>query len=334
MLRFMAALTVFMACLAVPGIAVADSGSITNVTDLGNGTVNATYTTVGDCAGDLDGYCFWYPHAVQGPASLPCYQYVSGDGRLTYVGGAPPPDYIWEGPATEVTTAYFYPTWSPVRLCLYINYSSNNRVLVAETVYPPTTATSPTPPPPTIPVSNPVPRMTVSEGKSYVPGVLSDEYGRKYNRRTLRRSCFRLTETRVRCAVSWRKGHFKYYGPVTMWNDPADPANSFLYRVNIKRKRTSSGSSSPGPSRNCDPNYSGCLDPNASDYDCAGGSGDGPRYTGRVVVRGNDHYGLDRDGDGIACDSASSASVSAASALIAERAAMTATRIGKGARNR
>jgi hypothetical protein len=52
----------------------------------------------------------------------------------------------------------------------------------------------------------------------------------------------------------------------------------------------------------CDPNYSGCLDPNASDYDCAGGSGDGPRYTGEVQVIGNDHYDLDRDGDGVACE--------------------------------
>ena len=26
----------------------------------------------------------------------------------------------------------------------------------------------------------------------------------------------------------------------------------------------------------CDPDYSGCLDPNASDYDCEGGSGNGP----------------------------------------------------------
>lgn len=30
----------------------------------------------------------------------------------------------------------------------------------------------------------------------------------------------------------------------------------------------------------CDPNYSGCLNPNSPDYDCAGGSGDGPDYTG------------------------------------------------------
>jgi hypothetical protein len=53
----------------------------------------------------------------------------------------------------------------------------------------------------------------------------------------------------------------------------------------------------------CDPNYAGaCLDPNASDYDCEGGLGNGPKYTGPVRVVGDDHYGLDRDGDGYACE--------------------------------
>jgi hypothetical protein len=53
----------------------------------------------------------------------------------------------------------------------------------------------------------------------------------------------------------------------------------------------------------CDPNYSGaCLDPHASDYDCEGGSGDGPEYTGPVTVVGEDHYGLDSDNDGSACE--------------------------------
>ncbi|MGB7587999.1 MAG: hypothetical protein WBM00_04755 [Solirubrobacterales bacterium] len=53
----------------------------------------------------------------------------------------------------------------------------------------------------------------------------------------------------------------------------------------------------------CDPNYKGaCLDPNASDYDCAGGSGDGPYYTGEVIVVGEDHYGLDANGNGIGCE--------------------------------
>jgi hypothetical protein len=52
----------------------------------------------------------------------------------------------------------------------------------------------------------------------------------------------------------------------------------------------------------CDPNYTGaCLDPSVSDYDCEGGSGNGPRYTGRVSVVRSDHFGLDRDGDGVGC---------------------------------
>jgi len=64
---------------------------------------------------------------------------------------------------------------------------------------------------------------------------------------------------------------------------------------------TGCGSDSSGAA--CDPNYEGaCLDPNAADYDCAGGSGNGPEYTGRVTVVGSDPYGLDADGDGIGCE--------------------------------
>jgi hypothetical protein len=55
----------------------------------------------------------------------------------------------------------------------------------------------------------------------------------------------------------------------------------------------------------CDQNYSGrCLRPNVSDYDCAGGSGNGPYYvSGPFRVVGSDHYRLDSDHDGIACES-------------------------------
>jgi micrococcal nuclease len=53
----------------------------------------------------------------------------------------------------------------------------------------------------------------------------------------------------------------------------------------------------------CHPSYAGaCLDPRASDYDCTGGSGNGPLYTGRVRVVGPDVFGLDPDGDGIGCE--------------------------------
>jgi hypothetical protein len=54
----------------------------------------------------------------------------------------------------------------------------------------------------------------------------------------------------------------------------------------------------------CDPNYKGrCLKPHVSDYDCAGGSGNGPYYvSGPFRVVGTDHYRLDADHDGIACE--------------------------------
>ncbi|MEY2443101.1 MAG: hypothetical protein QOJ46_2527 [bacterium] len=57
------------------------------------------------------------------------------------------------------------------------------------------------------------------------------------------------------------------------------------------------------PTSNCDPNYAGaCLNSSSPDYDCAGGSGNGPDYTGTVQVVGNDHFDLDRDGDGTGCE--------------------------------
>lgn len=58
------------------------------------------------------------------------------------------------------------------------------------------------------------------------------------------------------------------------------------------------------PSRNCDPSYPDvCLDPNAEDYDCAGGSGNGPRYVeGPIRVRPPDPFDLDREGDGWGCE--------------------------------
>lgn len=60
----------------------------------------------------------------------------------------------------------------------------------------------------------------------------------------------------------------------------------------------------PGDQPLCDPNYEGaCLDPAASDYDCAGGEGDGPEYVeGPITIVGEDRFDLDSDGDGTACE--------------------------------
>jgi beta-lactam-binding protein with PASTA domain len=58
------------------------------------------------------------------------------------------------------------------------------------------------------------------------------------------------------------------------------------------------------PARDCDPSYPDvCLDPSAVDYDCAGGSGAGPRYVeGPLEVRPPDPFDLDREGDGVGCE--------------------------------
>jgi PASTA domain len=62
----------------------------------------------------------------------------------------------------------------------------------------------------------------------------------------------------------------------------------------------------PQPTSDCTPGYSPCLvEHNGADYDCAGGSGDGPYYTVPGVtyrVTGSDPYGLDADNNGFGCE--------------------------------
>jgi hypothetical protein len=71
-------------------------------------------------------------------------------------------------------------------------------------------------------------------------------------------------------------------------------------RIVLQGTRKAKPASQPG--RGCDPNYGGCV-PIAYDVDCAGGSGDGPKYVqGPVRVIGNDIYDLDYDNDGWGCD--------------------------------
>jgi hypothetical protein len=55
--------------------------------------------------------------------------------------------------------------------------------------------------------------------------------------------------------------------------------------------------------RKCHPSYKlKCLIPNAYDYDCIGGRGNGPLYTGLVRVVGPDVFRLDADHDGWGCE--------------------------------
>lgn len=72
--------------------------------------------------------------------------------------------------------------------------------------------------------------------------------------------------------------------------------------VSVKKIETAPALTQPKAITDCHPSYSGCLKINAGDYDCKGGSGNGPNYTGPVSVSGSDPFDLDRDGDGTGCD--------------------------------
>ncbi len=70
---------------------------------------------------------------------------------------------------------------------------------------------------------------------------------------------------------------------------------------------TSSAKPAPvrsSPRANCDSAYPDvCLRDGIGDYDCAGGSGNGPNYVdGPIQVRAPDPFGLDADHDGVGCE--------------------------------
>jgi lamin tail-like protein len=94
---------------------------------------------------------------------------------------------------------------------------------------------------------------------------------------------------------------------VRVWAEQpgAEPAYAGVVVTWEGTERTSTAEPPPPPPPpRCDPNYKGaCLDPEASDYDCTGGEGDGPEYVeGPIAIVGEDHFDLDGDGDGIACE--------------------------------
>jgi hypothetical protein len=295
-------------CLAMPGVASAYSGSITNVhPSLDGSTVYATYTTTFDrCSSS--GFCGWFPHAWEVPASSPCFVDMS---HFTYVGN------YQDTSGTQVGTDYFYPHYNPTRICLYVSGPDDVEYLIADYVYPgggstPLPAATPTPTPTptsTQPATQPTSyvAMTISEARSDVPVVLRKEYGSRFARSTLTRACLRASSRKVRCRVAWRKSPYKYSGAVTLWYGDDDAANdyaTFTYTRQIRRTRikgrSSSGGSTPAslPARpSCNPNYTGVCLPLTGDVNCGDITA---RNFGSV---GSDPFRLDGDHDGIACES-------------------------------
>ncbi len=99
------------------------SGAIVDVHAVAGGKVAATYVTNFHVC--TTGYCGWYPHAWQVPASQPCSVDKS---HLTYVGNS------HSSGGSERTTDDFYPGYDALRICLYA-YHSGQEYFIADTVY-------------------------------------------------------------------------------------------------------------------------------------------------------------------------------------------------------
>jgi hypothetical protein len=78
-------------------------------------------------------------------------------------------------------------------------------------------------------------------------------------------------------------------------------------QIEVPRSTTTTTTTTAAPTTtapSCHPSYVGaCVPIGVSDVDCRGGSGNGPYYVGRVTVVGPDVYDLDRDNDGVGCES-------------------------------
>jgi hypothetical protein len=116
-------------------------------------------------------------------------------------------------------------------------------------------------------------------------------------RRVQRQAAIRRAHARARHEIAQRRARRAEHE-----REREQQARERRARVAEEEEAQAAAEEEPEPS--CDSNYSGaCLDPAASDYDCEGGSGNGPYYTGTVTVVGEDHYELDADSDGTGCES-------------------------------
>lgn len=170
----------------------------------------------------------------------------------------------------------------------------------APTTAPVTTATATTAPVTTVPATTPAPTTKAPPPRVAVPDVVGV---------TVAQARAALSAAGMRWRTTFRRTSTAAPGTVIAQSPGGERAPGTVVTLTVaqalpKPKPTPRPAPEPEPETGgCHPSYAGaCLDPDASDYDCAGGSGNGPKYTGRVTVVGPDVFDLDRDNDGIGCE--------------------------------
>jgi hypothetical protein len=203
--RHMLRLIVVVGLLVVglTGTASARSGSISNVHQVSSdGLASADYSTrftSADC--DSDGYCGWFPYAVQLPASASCPASGNAVPSTIYVGTV---DY---SPGTQLATETFYPIEASSRLCLYITHAGND-TLVAEEIYSPSVPPSPMAP------------LGMGEARLVAREALNHRFGRTYAKgKSKKLACTLVSDQLARCRYRFINRHYRYTGSVTVVKD-------------------------------------------------------------------------------------------------------------------
>jgi hypothetical protein len=193
------------------GTASAKSGSISNVHQISSyGVASADYSTTftsADC--DRDGYCGWFPYAVEIPASALCPASGVGIRLVTYVGN------FSASPGTQVATQAFYPDRPSERLCLYITHASSD-TFIAEAVY---NAPAPSPEPTaTTPVT--VSPLGMVEARAGAREALNRRFGHRYARgNTKKLTCTLISDQLAKCRYSFINSNYRYFGHVAVVKD-------------------------------------------------------------------------------------------------------------------
>lgn len=111
---------------------------------------------------------------------------------------------------------------------------------------------------------------------------------------------FTATPT-LQLKATWTATLTKTRTPIPTKTPIPPTATAIFYPTATPALNTGGGGGAGG---NCDPSYPDvCLQMGIGDYDCAGGSGNGPNYVeGPIRVVGSDPFGLDGNGDGWGCE--------------------------------
>jgi hypothetical protein len=187
-------------------------------------------------------YCGYFPVITTTQAGQLCAPAITGS---SWVGSAYAPA---DGPGDKALT----PSWQewpsiqsgPKRACLYVSTTSGY-VLVAQALYDVPAYTTPaatthaatTPTATTGTTAQGAARvLTMSFARSELVQILGTEY-EGFSRSSLRRDCYRLFLSTVRCRVTWDYRHrWRYRGFVDIRLDPDDP-EAVTWEPSIRRTR-------------------------------------------------------------------------------------------------